>query len=156
MPWAMATPVQPPSPRCRPALGFLAAACLAVSPASAQVAPQPDSAAVVAAARRWVAILDRGRYAESLDSAAPLLRQMTGTTDAWKALADRARAGFPASPERTVVAFDPAPDLPGAPAGHYVRVTFRVSTGSVIVAEIVVLQETPPDWRVAMYGTRPG
>jgi len=124
--------------------------------ASAQVSTHPDSAAVLAAARRWLALLDSGHYAESLDSAAPLLRQMAGSTETWRQLVSRARLGFPAGPSRTLVEFDPAPDVTGAPAGRYVRITFRVAAGSAMVNEVLVLEETGQGWCVAMYGTRPG
>jgi hypothetical protein len=139
----------------------LMAVLLVVAPfvsnaASAQVPAPADSATVLAAARHWLALLDSGHYAESLDSAAPLLRQMAGSTDAWRQLVGRARAGFPASPGRTLVEVNFAPDLAGAPAGRYVRITFRVAAGSAMVNEVLALQATGQGWRVAMYGTRPG
>jgi Protein of unknown function (DUF4019) len=133
----------------------LTATCAAAQTATAE-ALTPDSTQVLAVTRRWLAILDSGRYAESLDSAAPMLRQLAGSTEAWRQLAVRARAGFPVSPSRSLVELDPAPDLAGAPAGQYVQITFRVGVGTATVYEIVVLQATPNGWRVAMYGTRPG
>jgi hypothetical protein len=81
---------------------------------------------------------------------------MAGSTDAWRQLATQARAGFPANPIRRLMALDLAPDVTGAPAGRYVRITFGVSVGSAVVLEVLVLQATPQGWRVAMYGTRPG
>lgn len=74
---------------------------LASSPAPAQVPTRPDSAEVAAAARRWQAQPDSGHYAESLDSAAPLLRQMAGTTDAWRQPVSQARRGFSPNPSRS-------------------------------------------------------
>jgi Protein of unknown function (DUF4019) len=134
----------------------LVLASLASTSASAQIATEPDTAQVLAVARRWLALLDGGHYAESLDSAAPLLRQMAGTTNAWREFVGQARSAFPPSPSRALVGLEPAPDVTGAPAGHYLRITFRVDANHAVVYEVVVLQETVQGWRIAMYGTRGG
>jgi hypothetical protein len=134
----------------------LLVASLGSTSASAQIATEPDTTQVLVVARRWLALLDRGLYVESLDSAAPLLRQMVGTTDAWREFVSQARAAFPPSPNRALMGLDPAPDVPGAPAGHYLRITFRVDANPAVIYEVVVLQETGQGWRIAMYGTRGG
>jgi hypothetical protein len=130
-------------------------AALAPASAPAQAATAPDSAQVLASALHWLALVDSGRYPESLDSAAPPLRRMTGTTDAWREFVSQARAAFRPIPSRALVGLDPAPDVTGAPAGRYLRITFRVGANDPVVYEVVVLQETPTGSRVAMYGTTP-
>jgi len=117
-----------------------------------------DSTEAIAAAQRWLALVDSGRYAASLDSAALLLRQMAGTADSWSQFVRQARAKFPPNPgsRRVVVRFDKAYSPEGAPPGRYVRIDFRVGAAGATLPEFVVLQETPTGWRVAMYGTTGG
>lgn len=117
--------------------------------------PAQDSMEAVIAARHWLDLVDSGRYSASLDSAAPLLRQMAGTADAWRRFLGQARAGFPpgARPSRVVVRYEPGYVAEGAPAGRYVRISFRVGAAGTTLPEFVVLQETSTGWRVAMYGT---
>jgi hypothetical protein len=119
------------------------------------IAPTQDSSQLVGAARRWLALVDSGRYATSFDSAAPLLRQMAGTADGWGKFVGQARTKFPPNPgsSRVVVRVDLAYSPEGAPPGRYVRVDFRVVAAGVTVPEFVVLQEMPAGWLVAMYGT---
>jgi hypothetical protein len=124
----------------------------------ARGAPNQDSTEAIAAAQRWLALVDSGRYAASLDSAAPLFRQMAGTADSWSQFLRQARVKFPPNPgsSRVVVRFDKAYTPEGAPSGRYVRIDFRVGAAGATVPEFVVLQETPTGWRVAMYGTTAG
>ena len=134
--------------------------CVAAHPAAPAAIACPghmpaDSAELVAAARRWLALVDSGQYAASLDSAAPLLRQMAGSADAWRGFVGQARAAFPpgAGANRVVTRFDPAYMPTGAPPGRYVLITFRIGVAGATHPEFVVLQETATGWRVAMYGT---
>src|ERR1019366_1748888 len=119
------------------------------------ITPTQDSSYVVAAARRWLALVDSGRYATSFDSAAPLLRQMAGSADGWGRFVGQARTKFPpnASSSRVVVRVDFVYSPEGAPPGRYVRIDFRVVGAGATVPEFVVLQEMPAGWLVAMYGT---
>ena len=134
----------------------LVLASVASLPASAQGTTEQDSVKIVTRATQWLALLDSGNCVASLDSAAPLLREMAGSPDAWGQLVGRARAGFPPTPSRRLAVFDPSPDVPGAPPGRYVRLAFQTAFGSTLVYETVVLQAIGQDWRVAMYGTRAG
>jgi hypothetical protein len=104
----------------------------------------------VRAAQSWVELLDAGDYAEALDRAAPLLRQMTGSAANWASFVAMARAEFPGQIDRTLSSVDDSPDVGAAPPGDYHSVAFLVGHEM----ETVVLVLDGDIWRVAMYGVR--
>ncbi len=122
----------------------------------AQADVPSDSAAVRVAARAWLALLDADQYEVTLDSAAPLLRQLSGSVEDWRQFLSLARGGVTAPVQRALVGSDAAPHLPGAPPGRYWQLTFAIVQGATRVLENVVLVQTPGGWRVAMYGLRGG
>jgi hypothetical protein len=136
------------SPR---ALILIALASFLPLRASAQGVAAADSAAAYRAASAWLAQVDSGHYAQSVDSAAPLFRQMVRSADGWKQFVESARRRYPVSPDRDVIGWEPnyAPD--GAPPDRYVRITFQSRSGPRS-RESIVLVLTPTGWRVAMYG----
>lgn len=134
---------------------LLFAAMLAVStaPLSAQASTETDSAAVVQAAEEWVGLLDAGETAAAFEHAAPLLRRIVGSEQAWEGFVKMARADVPKPIERELVQYDARPDLPGAPAGEYRSVGFLVGTDPT-VTETVIMVSTDSGWKAAMYGVR--
>jgi len=138
-----------------PERSLLCATLLAVSaaPLCAQASTQTDSAAVVQAAEEWAGLLDAGENAAAFERAAPLLRQIVGSEQAWEGFVKLARADVPRPIERELVVYDAQPDLPGAPAGEYRSVGFLVGTGPT-VTETVIMVSTDSGWKAAMYGVR--
>jgi hypothetical protein len=115
-----------------------------------------DSAEAVRGALRWLDLLDRGLVTESLDSAAPLLREMVGSVDRWKEILAASRGRIVAGTQRTLYSVELAPELPGAPPGRYIRVAFRTAIGDGLATETVVMLLTDRGWRAAMYLMRGG
>jgi hypothetical protein len=124
-------------------------------PSSVRAQGQVDSAAVQRAAQAWLLLVDSANYQASVDSAAPLFRQMVGTADGWREFVTMARRRYPVSSNRRVVQWEPAFAPDNAPAGRYARISFQSQNGQTSV-ESLVMVETPSGWRVAMYGLRGG
>ena len=109
----------------------------------------PDSLAAHRAALAWLALVDQGRWQESLDSADPLLRQMAGSAAGWQRFIEQARAHYPVSADRDVVAWEPSYTPQAGPPGDYARLVLHPR--GTTTHESVVLLRTTEGWRVAMY-----
>lgn len=144
-------------------LAVLACACAALAgPVSAEAqeadsttSATSDSTAVVAAAEAWLAMLDEGDFTAAYDEAAPLLQQMAGSASGWSRFVGMARAGFPSSPERSILAYSADPVVTGAPPGEYRSVAFATGPEGRISERVVVVRQGD-SWKVAMYGVRGG
>ena len=139
-----------------PLVATLLGACAPEQPRTAlpqaQVAAsETDSASAHRAAVSWLALVDAGLFEASLDSAAPLLRQMAGSVEGWAAFMRQARGRHPVSGTRMAIAWEPDYFPEAAPPGDYARITFE-SPGPPRTREFVVLVRKDDDWRVAMYG----
>lgn len=132
------------------AVTLVASGC-ATSTGAPRAESDPDSAATVAAALQWLALVDAGLFEASLDSAAPLLRSMAGSAEGWRRFVEQARGRYPVSSQRALILREPAYAPEGAPPGEYVRLTFESPMPSP-TRESVVLVRTASGWRVAMYG----
>jgi hypothetical protein len=126
----------------------------AVGSASVQDRADSDTAAAHRAARSWLALVDSGAYAASLDSAAPLLRQLIASGDRWQEYLVISRAGFSSKLHRELMEAEVDPSLPVVPPGRYIRLTFRIRQAKKSATESVVMQAQDEGWRVAMYGVR--
>lgn len=134
---------------------LLLAALLPSTPIAlrAQNAAEADSADAHRAALAWLALVDSGRYAASLDSAAPLLREMITSPEQWAEFLAVSREGFTVLRRELLIA-ELDPSLPVVPPGRYIRLTFRITGRKSEATESVVLQAQPTGWRVAMYGVQ--
>ena len=97
---------------------ILLAAVILVSPARAQ-APDTASAAITAAqaaARSWLALVDRGQYPASWDSAAVAFKHGISKS-AWGDAAKQARGSLEPFGERNLTSAGYATSLPNAPKG---------------------------------------
>jgi hypothetical protein len=141
--------------RIIPALVVSALSLSVVTVAQAQQPAAADSSRAVAAARAWLMLVDSGRWQVSVDSASDLFRRIVGSPANWQQFATTARARYPVSGERTLVAWEPSFSPEGAPDGRYARATFEVK-GTHTTRESIVLVLTPSGWRVAMYGITGG
>lgn len=135
---------------------FLALLLTVPSPGYAAVQDRAtgDTAAAHRAARSWLALVDSGAYAASLDSAAPLLRQLIASGDQWHEYLVISRAGFTSRLHRELMEVEVDPSLPVAPPGRYIRLTFRIRQARKSATESVVMQAQDEGWRVAMYGVQ--
>jgi hypothetical protein len=134
---------------------------LVLSGRSSAIAQSPDSTtaavtAAQAAATSWLALVDRGRYGESWDSAAGVFRQSI-TKPTWEAAVGSARRPFEPFGERQQVAASFQTKLPNAPPGHYVVMQFRTKTGGgkTVIETVTPMRDSDGVWRVSGYYVRP-
>lgn len=126
-------------------LGLLA---LAAAPQTATT-PQPAAAeatdpAVVDAARRFVALIDENRWADSYQATAASFRKLN-TLQVWTAASEQVRKQFGATVSRTLLSQG---EVPAPPHGYQV-VKFRTSFANKTDAiETVSLDRENGQWRV--------
>lgn len=108
-------------------------------------APGPAAqAAVVDSARRWLALLDQGRWEASYRATGSAFRKLN-TVEVWAAASDEARAPLGAVISRALVSQE---TLPAPPYGYEV-VKFRTRFANKADAvETVTLDHEDGDWRV--------
>jgi DNA-binding CsgD family transcriptional regulator len=116
----------------------------APSPPPATSAEAPD-AAVVDAARHWLALLDQSRWDESYRATAASFRALN-TPQVWAAVSERVRAPLGATLSRSFVSEE---EVPTPPHG-YEMVKFRTRfANKAEVVETVTLEQADGVWRVA-------
>lgn len=127
----------------------LTALAIALSPQPATDAPRETAdvamtAEVEGAARRWLALLDRGDWNGSYAATAASFRQLN-TPEVWAAVSERARTPLGATISRTLLSQE---DVPAPPHGYQV-VKYRTSFANKSDAvEIVSLDRENGVWRV--------
>lgn len=131
------------------ALGLLALTALpqlASAPSSqAPVASTALNPAVVDAARRWLALVDEGRWDESYRGTTTSFRQLN-TAKVWADTSEKVRVPLGAALSRILVSQE---NLPAPPAGYEV-VKFRTRFANKAEAiETVSLDREDGGWRVA-------
>jgi DNA-binding CsgD family transcriptional regulator len=129
------------------ALGLLALAALPQTdsaPPPASVSADAPNPAVVDAARRFLALLDQGNWADSYQATATSFHKLN-TLQVWSAASEKARTPLGAMVARTLVSQE---DLPAPPHGYEV-VKFRTrfaNKGETL--ETVSLDREGGVWRV--------
>lgn len=135
-------------------VGVLAlAAVLGGTPASA--AEEPDRAAAVAAAKdeatHWLEALDAGRYAESWDDAAGVMKEGRDQQEWIRDIASP-RESFGKSVMRELQRAEFATAVRGAPSGKYVTVIYLTQFANApLVHETILLTLEDERWRIAGY-----
>jgi hypothetical protein len=143
----------------RRAAALLVLTVVSAGGARAAQAPAGDSAAVAdarAAAERWLALVDSGRYAASWDSAAVAFRRAV-TQPQWVDGVQRARAPLDPLGARRFATGHFARDLPNAPPGEYVVLTYQTAAarGATVIETVVPMKDPDGRWRVSGYFVRP-
>ena len=116
-----------------------------------QTKPAGDEAAASAAAQAWLQLVDAGRYAESWDRSAALLRSAL-TQAQWEQQLHAVRGSLGKQASRTSKSAASTTTMPGAPAGRYVVIQFATTFAHKQVVETVTLMlEANGRWRVAGY-----
>ncbi|MGE4560588.1 MAG: DUF4019 domain-containing protein [Desulfobulbus sp.] len=118
---------------------------------SIHAAPAPD-AAVVAAARSWMSLIDAGDVRESWKTASGFFRTAV-SEDGWTASIRAARTPLGAPVHREYRTSQQATSLPGAPDGDYSILTFTTDfTHKKSATETVTFMlEQDGQWRAAGY-----
>ena len=137
---------------------ILLAVVVLASPARAQ-APDTASAAIAAAqaaARTWLALVDRGQYPASWDSAAVAFKHGV-TKSAWGDAVRQARGALEPFGERNLTSAGYTTTLPNAPKGQYVVLQYetKVRGGKTVVETVTPAKDPDGVWRVSGYYVRP-
>jgi hypothetical protein len=107
------------------------------------------------AAREWLAYTDRGDAEQSWQHAASLFQRAV-TPEQWARSLSVAREPLGPLVGRTVETAKPATELPGAPDGEYVVLTFqsRFAHKRAATETVTPMHERDGTWRVAGYYIR--
>jgi hypothetical protein len=113
--------------------------------------PEQDAEAV-AAAERFVALVDQGRYGESWETAARLFTARIARAE-WERTVAGVRPPLGAVVRRTLLSTRAMTSAPGAPDGDYVVVLFASAFArkETAVETVTTLREADGQWRVAGY-----
>ncbi|MCC6354276.1 MAG: DUF4019 domain-containing protein [Verrucomicrobiae bacterium] len=124
--------------------------------ALAGCAQQPSDpgaeAAAVAAAERWLGMIDSKKYGESWDDAAAMFRKAV-PRDQWQRQLEALREPMGALQTRQVASKAYRTALPGAPDGKYVVIQFRASfeKKKSAVETVTPMLDADGQWRVSGY-----
>ena len=134
---------------------------LMLTPGSPARGQTPDTAgpAVAAAqgtARAWLHLVDGGRYGESWDSAATLVRHAV-TRSGWDDAVRKARGPFEPLGGRALLSASFQTRLPNAPPGQYVVLQYETKGGGgkTVIEMVTPMKDEDGRWRVAGYYIRP-
>lgn len=138
--------------RCFPAILALA---LVLAPAPSSGADSGDKGAAVAAAERWLQLVDTGDYAESWRQAAPVFRDAIPQAQ-WEQSAASVRKPLGRLLSRKLKSATPRTELPGVPDGSYVVIEFESSleNKSSAVETVTPVLDKDGTWRVSGYYIR--
>lgn len=117
-----------------------------------------DSAEAAAqrAAESWLALVDRGQYAASWDSAATVFKR-AGTPPQWAAAVRQVREQAGPLESRSLQQRQVTTTLDNFPPGEYAIFQYHTATGGRAVNETVIMQQDGArGWRLAAYLVRPG
>ena len=126
-------------------LALLGSPHVATAPLQAPTAShETPNAAVVDSARRWLGLLDQGRWGESYQGTGTSFRKLN-TEQVWAAASEQARTPLGAVISRTFLSQE---NLPAPPSGYEV-VKFRTRFANKAEAvETVTLDREDGNWRV--------
>ena len=83
-----------------------------------------DEQAAVQSAKKWLALVDEGKYRDSWDEAADVFKNAV-TIDEWEEMLSKTRPPFGAVLERIVKTKSYETSVPGVPDGEYVVIQFQ-------------------------------
>lgn len=108
--------------------------------------------AAVAAAQKWLALVDGGKYAASWDAAAGYFRNAV-SREQWQQSLAAVRKPLGRTVSRKVAGTTYATSLPGAPDGQYVVIRFDTSfeKKKTAVETVTPMMDDNGEWRVSGY-----
>lgn len=115
-----------------------------------------EEGAAQTAAEAWLDLIDAAEYAESWNEAAPVFQEEV-TVEQWTEQVGNPRQQVGALQERALEAAEPATDLPNAPPGEYVILTYDSTFANLADAtEMVVMMKQEDDsWKAVGYSVQP-
>ena len=113
--------------------------------------PEKENAAV-AAAEKWVVLVDEGKYAESWEAAAEYFRNAV-KQEQWEQAAQAVRQPLGKLVSRKVKSTTCKTALPGAPDGAYVVIEFETvfENKKRAVETVTPMMDKDAQWRVSGY-----
>jgi len=129
---------------------------LGSGPANSAQTPGNANGAAQQATEQWLALVDAGKYGESWDAAAPILKNTTGRKD-WIAYLKDKRERLGKMVSRKLQKADPLKNVPGLPPGQFVGIQYRTSFEKLKNGVEVVIPVLDQDgkWRVSEYVVQP-
>ncbi len=108
--------------------------------------------AAIAAAQKWLSIVDKGKYAESWNESSEYFKQAV-TQDQWEQALQAVRTPLGKLVSRKVKSTTYTTSLPGAPDGQYVVIQFNTSFENKKSGIETVTPKMDKDgvWRVSGY-----
>ncbi|HXJ96271.1 MAG TPA: DUF4019 domain-containing protein [Terriglobia bacterium] len=127
--------------------------CGAARAAQAQGSP---NAAAQRATEQWLALVDAGKYGESWDEAAQILKNTSSRKD-WIAYLKDKREHLGKVASRKLLKADALKNVPGLPPGQFVGMQYRTSFDKLKNGVEVVIPVLDQDgkWRVSEYVVQP-
>lgn len=126
---------------------------LLTTPAMAGQADKEKAA--VAAAQKWLSLVDGGKYAASWDAAAGYFRNAI-SREQWQQSLAAVRKPLGRAVSRKVAGTTYATSLPGAPDGQYVVIRFDTSfeKKKTAVETVTPMMDDNGEWRVSGYSIK--
>lgn len=131
---------------------FLIVLCVALSAGFAAAREPEKEKAAVAAAEKWLALVDAGRYGQSWQEAAGYFRNAI-TREKWEQSLRAVRRPLGKLVSRKVESRTYTTAVPGAPDGEYVVIRFATSFGNKksAIETVTPMREKDGSWRVSGY-----
>jgi hypothetical protein len=130
----------------------LFAMLLALAAFPARAGDEETEKAAVAAAEKWLALVDDGKHAASWKEASEYFRNAV-TPEQWQQSARAVRAPLGKLVSRQVKSTTYKTSLPGAPDGEYVVIQFETSLENKkeAIETVTPMKEKDGKWRVSGY-----
>ncbi len=111
-----------------------------------------NTANTVNAAKKWLALIDDGQYAENWTSASGYFRDAI-TQDKWVSALESARKPLSNVVSREVISAQRMTEMPGTPDGQYVMMQFDASFANKKAATetVTFMLEKDGQWKAAGY-----
>lgn len=131
---------------------FLIVLCVALSAGFAAAREPEKEKAAVAAAEKWLALVDAGKYGQSWQEAAGYFRNAI-TREKWEQSLRAVRRPLGKLVSRKVESRTYTTAVPGAPDGEYVVIRFATSFGNKksAIETVTPMREKDGSWRVSGY-----
>ena len=138
--------------RIRKPLSILLLVGFTLTMGSVTCAAEDPEEAAVAAAKKWLALVDKGEFEKSWQSAASLFKNAV-TEQQWSQQLGAVRTPLGALQSREVESATFATSLPGAPDGEYVVIQFKTvfANKSTAVETVTPMKDSDGKWRVSGY-----
>ena len=130
-------------------IAFLVVICITATSIAAENKKEQQA---VSAAMKWLNLVDKGKYAESWNTAARYFKNAV-TEDQWKGTLQSVRTPLGKLVARSVETTNYRTTLPGAPDAQYVVIRFKTSfeNKKTAIETVTPMMDEDGKWRVSGY-----